>query len=266
MKLKLHRMAAGAAVIVLVALGGVAATAVAASAGTIGSCNSSGEFAICAASGTANNPLTITVTVTASPNQVVDANWSMGCSSGNSVAGSSGSFTATTPVTRTISHPFHQPNSCDVTVGSGLLNGSGSIHVSIGSSSTAPPPPVRAIKGYDGKCVDDTGNGSANGTKIQLWSCNQGVAQNWTFSNDELVHNGKCANDSGNAGSGGKVVLYTCSNAENDHWTHKSNGEYVLESHGGTLCLDDPGYSTRNGAQLGVYTCKDSLNQRWSLP
>jgi Ricin-type beta-trefoil lectin domain len=263
---RFSRTAASLATVGLLALGGVAASAVAASAGTIGSCSAQGDFADCGASGTANHPLTITVTVKSSPDESVTVFWDTVCSQGTGAGSSSGSFTATTPVTRTISHPYHQPDSCDVAANGGL-NGSGnSINVSIASSSTAPPPPVHAIKGYDGKCVDDTANSSAKGTKIVLWSCDKTAAQNWSFSSGELHHNGKCANDSGNAGSGGKVVLYTCSSAKNDRWAHKSNGEYVLKSHNSTLCLDDPGYSRNNGTQLVVYACKDTSNQRWSLP
>jgi hypothetical protein len=41
-------------------------------------------------------------------------------------------------------------------------------------------------------------------------------------------------------------------------------GEYVLQAHGGQLCLDDPAYSTKNGTQLGVYTCNNGANQHWS--
>ncbi len=250
----------------LLTLGGLAAATGAASAGTIGSCSSQGEFAVCSASGTATTPITITVTVTSSPDQTVDVNWSMGCSLGSSVAGSSGSFTATSPVTRTLSHPFGQPDSCDVVAGGGLLDGSGSIHVSIASSSTAPPPPVHAIKGYDGKCADDTADDSANGTKIELWTCDNTAAQNWAFSNGELTHNGKCANDQSDGSGGSKVILYTCTRASNDVWTHNSDGEYVLKAHSGKLCLDDPGYSTKSGTQLIIYTCKNSTNQHWTLP
>lgn len=263
---KLRRVAASAAATFLLALGGVAAGGAVANAGTIGSCSSSGEFAICAASGTASEPLTITVTVTASPNQEVDVNWSMGCSLGTSVAGSSGEFEATTPVTRTISHPFRQPDSCDVVAGGGLLNGGGSIRVSIASSSTPPPPKVTAIRGYDGKCVDDTGNSSARGTKIELWSCTNGAAQNWSFSGGYLKHNGECANDQSDGGSGSKVILYTCTTAQNDRWAHEPNGEYILAAHGGKLCLTDPGYSKSNGVQLTVATCKNTANQHWTLP
>lgn len=263
---RFRRTAASLVAVGLLAFGAVASTAVAASAGTIGSCSAQGDFADCDASGTANNPLTITITVTSSPDESVTVYWDTVCSQGSGAGTSSGNFTATTPVTRVISHPYHQPASCDVAAAGGL-NGTGNwVKVSIASSSTAPPPPVHAIKGYDGKCVDDTANSSAKGTKIVLWSCNKTAAQNWSFSNGELHHNGECANDAGNVGSGGKVVLYPCSSAGNDHWTHQANGEYVLKSHKGKLCLDDPGYSKKNGIQLVVYTCKDTTNQRWSLP
>ena len=263
---RFRRLVTSAAVTGLLALGGLAAATAVASAGTIGSCSAQGEFATCDASGTASHPLTITVTVTSSPDQSVSVYWDADCSQGTGAGLSSGNFTATTPVTRTISHPYYQPDSCAVAALGSLNNGGNSIHVSISSSSTAPPPPVHAVKGYDGKCVDDTANSSANGTKIQLWTCNKTAAQNWAFSNGELIHNGKCANDNRDGGSGSKVILYTCTRASNELWTHKSNGEYVLKAHNGTLCLDDPGYSTKNGTQLEVYTCKDTANQRWTLP
>src|SRR6185437_11869118 len=106
-----------------------------------------------------------------------------GCSKSFSVAGSSGSFTATTPVTRKMSFPFPQPDSCDVTAGAGLLDGSGHIHVSI--ASTLPPPPAHPIRGLGGKCADDPANKSANGTRIEIWSCNKTAAQNWAFSDGQ---------------------------------------------------------------------------------
>ena len=62
------------------------------------------------------------------------------------------------------------------------------------------------------------------------------------------------------------MILYTCNRAPNELWTHLANGEYVLKARGGKFCLDDPAYSTRNGTELIVYTCKDSANQRWSQP
>jgi len=97
---RFRRTAASCAAVGLLALGGVAATAVAASAGTIGSCSAQGDFADCVASGTANHPLTITVTVTSSPDESVTVFWDTTCSQGSGAGSSSGNFTATTPVTR----------------------------------------------------------------------------------------------------------------------------------------------------------------------
>jgi Ricin-type beta-trefoil lectin domain len=127
--------------------------------------------------------------------------------------------------------------------------------------------PVHPVKGYDGKCVDDNRNSSANRAKVQIWTCSgTDQAQSWTYSHDELIHTGKCLNDQYAGGSGSHVILYTCNGASNEKWTELANGELRLQARGGTLCLDDPAYSTRNGTQLIVYTCKDSRNQRWSLP
>ena len=80
------------------------------------------------------------------------------------------------------------------------------------------------------------------------------------------MHGSECVNDAGNAGSGGKVILYTCTKSENDTWAHRSSGEYVLKSHDGKLCLTDPGKATKNGTQLAVATCKNTVNQHWTLP
>ena len=108
---------------------------------------------------------------------------------------------------------------------------------------------------------------TVNRHACQIWTCNSGdQAQSFTFSGGELVHNGKCLNDQASGGSGSKVILYTCNHTPNEMWTHNSRDEYALKAHGGSLCLDDPGYSTRNGTQFIVYTCNNGSNQHWSLP
>ena len=249
------------------AAGIIAATAAAAGASTgLGSCSAQGDYATCVTSGTATLPVTITVTVTASPDQDVFVAWDTTCSVGTSAGSSSGSFTAQTPVTRTISHPWHQPDSCIVSADAQLQAGGNSVHLVLSYSRSAPPA-AHEIKGYGGKCADDPRDSSALRTKVVTWTCSgSDAAQAWSFSGGKLKHGSLCMNDKAGGGSGSPVVLYTCSSAANDLWTHNSHGEYVLKARGGTLCLDDPGYSTKNGTQLIVYTCKNTANQRWSLP
>jgi Ricin-type beta-trefoil lectin domain len=258
-----RRLAVGMAVTCMLALGGVAASGTVASAGTIGSCGKSGILATCAVSGAPGNPVTITAAVTSSPDKA-EISWSINCTSlTGSQASSSGSFTGKTPFTHTIPHPFSRPDECGVVVIAALSSGTGNIHLTLSWSST---PPATAIKGYGGKCADDAGNSSAARNKIQVWSCTGGAAQDWSFSNGELIHNGKCLNDQASGGSRSKIVLWSCDRAPNETWTHNSRNEYVLTAHGSTLCLDDPGYSTKNGTQLIVYTCDNGSNQHWSLP
>ncbi len=107
---RLSRLAVAAAATGLLTAGAITASTTAASASTtFGSCSAQGDYATCDASGTATLPLTITVAVTSSPDQSVFVSWDDTCSQGDGAGGSSGSFTATTPVSRTISHPYHQP-------------------------------------------------------------------------------------------------------------------------------------------------------------
>jgi hypothetical protein len=241
-------------------LGAAVTSTATAAAGTFGTCSASGTLATCAASGAPDNPLTITAAVTSSPHQSASIGWSVSCLQGTTQQKSSGSLTAKTPYSYRIPHPYYQPNECSVVVTAALANGSGSIHLSLSSSSTG------EIKGYHGTCADDNGNSSAMRAKIQIWTCYRGAAQQWTFRGGELVHHGMCMNDRASGGSGSKVILYMCNGAPNELWTHNSRGEYVLKGNGGRLCLDDPGYSTRNGTQAVVYTCNNGANQHWSLP
>jgi hypothetical protein len=117
--------------------------------------------------------------VTSSPHQSASIDWSVSCLQGTAQQRSSGSFTAKTPYSHGIPHPYYQPNECSVVVSADLANGSGSIHLSLSSSSTG------EIKGYHGTCADDNGNSSALRTKIQIWTCYVGPAQQWAFRGEE---------------------------------------------------------------------------------
>lgn len=247
----------------LLAAGAVAGSAAVASAGTIGSCTAKGNAANCAAAAKASNPRTLALTVTSSPDQTVFVAWNDTCSQGGKTVSSSGHFIARTPLSRTIPHPFTQPPLC-IVAAAAQLSGSGTVRVSLSSSSAAPA--VHQIKGYAGFCADDAGNSTALRNKIDIWKCNGSAAQQWTFSHGELIHRGMCMNDKPAGGSGSPVVLYKCTGAANELWSHNSHGEYVLKAHNGTLCLADPAFSKRNGTALVVSTCHGTANQRWTLP
>src|SRR5271163_2404837 len=106
-------------------------------------------------------------------------------------------------------------------------------YTSAASPTPSSAPAVHPVKGYDGKCLDDKGNSSSNRAEVVIWSCSgSDQAQNWTFSNSEFIHNGKCLNDQGNGGIRSKVILWSCNGASNEKWSELANGEIRLQSHG----------------------------------
>jgi hypothetical protein len=120
------------------------------------------------------------------------------------------------------------------------------------------------VKGPNGKCLDDSGSGTANGNKVDIWTCNGTGAQRWTFSGSALSVLGTCLADSSGGGAGTKLVIFTCNGQPSQTWSHRSNGEYVLALNG--LCLTDPSSSSVNGTQVQIRTCKNFKDQHWSLP
>lgn len=255
--------------------GGLIASTVAASANTAGFCDASGASATCTETQTIPGPATISASVSLTSGSTQDATikYSVTCSLNGASATTSGTYTADTPVTEAFTLPYTDPTTCTATA-TGTLSGTGDMLLSLtytpASSPTPTPTPSptgHLVKGYDGKCLDDLGNSSANGAKVAIWNCNSSdAAQLWTYSNGELIHNGKCLNDASWGGIRTKQILWSCDGALNELWTHLSNNEFVLNAKDYKLCLDDPGASKTNGTQVIAYTCKNSSNQHWSKP
>jgi hypothetical protein len=211
------------------------------------------------------------------PSEQVSVNWTLTCTDSHSAQNQLGATdNAATPLTVPLAPlpAAATDGQCNVNAGISLPAHDITAKIDYTGTLTYTPPgstpssgAVHPIKGFGGKCVDDKGNSSANRAAVVIWTCSgSDQAENWQFSNNEFVHNGKCLNDQGNAGSGGHVILYSCNGGSNEKWSELANGELKLQAHGGTLCVDDPRSSTKNGTQLIVYTCHASANQKWALP
>jgi chitinase len=94
-----------------------------------------------------------------------------------------------------------------------------------GGGGTPPPPPPpngKQITGMGGKCVDVAAAGTANGTKVQLFTCNGTGAQSWTHtSSNQLVNanSGKCLDATGvSSADGTPLQIWTCSGGTNQAW------------------------------------------------
>jgi hypothetical protein len=132
-------------------------------------------------------------------------------------------------------------------------------------AASTPTPVVRRIKGLAGKCVDVNNRSTANGTAIQLYSCNGTPAQDWTVGTDGTLRAlGKCMDvTAAGTTSGTRVQLYECNGTGAQAWTLNSAKE-VVNTHSGK-CLDDYASSTTDGARLVIWKCHGRANQQWTL-
>ncbi|GAA2369153.1 hypothetical protein GCM10010170_069420 [Dactylosporangium salmoneum] len=121
-----------------------------------------------------------------------------------------------------------------------------------------------------GRCVDVDAQGTADGTKVQLWDCNGSGAQKWVRTGNTFVNpqSGKCLDVRGQGTANGtQVWLWTCLNNAAQQWVVNSNGTIVNPNSG--KCLDATGRGTANGTVLQIWDCYGGggtqSNQVWSL-
>ncbi|MFI7675888.1 glycosyl hydrolase family 18 protein [Actinophytocola sp. NPDC049390] len=130
------------------------------------------------------------------------------------------------------------------------------------------PPAGRTgpITGIGGKCVDVAGANSANGTAVQLWTCNGTNAQSWTVGADGTLRAlGKCMDVTAAGTANGTVVqLYDCNGTGAQQWQAQSNG--TLRNPASGRCLDATGPSSADGTRLQIWDCFGGSNQVWRLP
>jgi hypothetical protein len=132
------------------------------------------------------------------------------------------------------------------------------------AADSGPTGPVRL--NLDSKCLDDTGNSTKNGNKIQIWTCDGGASQRWTFAKDGTLRvNGKCldmVNNSTTAGA--RLQLWSCTGGTNQQWVLDSDAQ--LLNLAADLCLDDPGATTKNGTQVEIEGCTGGAQRAWTVP
>ncbi|UJW29845.1 PQQ-dependent sugar dehydrogenase [Saccharothrix sp. AJ9571] len=124
---------------------------------------------------------------------------------------------------------------------------------------------VGEITGIDGKCADISGANTADGTKIQLWTCNGTGAQRWTLPGDNTIRAlGKCLDiqHSGTA-NGTTTWLWTCNGSGAQQWVLQSGG--TLRNPQSGRCLEAAGTSA-DGTPLHIWDCHTGANQKWTLP
>lgn len=121
------------------------------------------------------------------------------------------------------------------------------------------------ITGIGGKCVDVASANSANGTQVQLWTCNGTTAQNWTVGTDGTVRAlGKCLDvNAGGTANGTKVQIWDCNGSAAQQWQRTGINEFYNPQ--SAKCLDATGQSSADGTPLQIWACSGGANQKWTV-
>ncbi|GGM57054.1 ThuA domain-containing protein [Dactylosporangium sucinum] len=125
---------------------------------------------------------------------------------------------------------------------------------------------VGPIRGLAGKCLDVRGGATADGTQIQLYTCNGSAAQTWTRNGQTLRALGKCLDVSGGGSADGtKIQLWTCNGTGAQNWAPQSDG--TLRNSQSGKCLDVSGNNSADSTVVHLWTCiAGAANQKWTLP
>ncbi|WP_331447379.1 RICIN domain-containing protein [Streptomyces xanthochromogenes] len=151
-------------------------------------------------------------------------------------------------------------------MGAGLYGGVSNLAVyPYAASITAPDAhgPVTATSSAT-TCIDSDGGQSADGTKVQIYTCNQTAAQQLELRDDGTLRVlGKCV-DAVNSGTtnGTMLQLMACKGTKNQQWQARADGSYLNVN--AQRCIDRNNNSLVNKTQLQLWDCKNIDAQTWT--
>jgi RHS repeat-associated protein len=119
--------------------------------------------------------------------------------------------------------------------------------------------------GLNSKCLDLQSSNTANGTPLQIYTCNGTKAQNVRLDTQTgaLTVLGKCVMPTGGATTNGTpVTLASCTGNTDQQWTVTAG---TLKHTASGKCLDVPSSNSTDGTDLQIYTCNGTGAQQWSF-
>ncbi|XVV15226.1 family 16 glycosylhydrolase [Actinoplanes sp. CA-131856] len=140
-------------------------------------------------------------------------------------------------------------------------------YVHVSTSTTTPPPSGggQALKSnLNGRCIDIPNANPADGARLQMWDCNGSAAQQWAANGDGTMRAmGKCMDPAGGAlANGTPIQLVTCNGNPVQRFTLSAAGDLVNVS--ANRCVDIKDVNPNNGAQLQLWDCGGTANQKWA--
>ncbi|UXY32704.1 RICIN domain-containing protein [Streptomyces sp. HUAS TT20] len=124
------------------------------------------------------------------------------------------------------------------------------------------------VEAAKGKCLDVQGGNTANGTPVQIYTCNNSTAQEWklwgSYDGGYALFNAKAAKcldvKSGNNANGTKIQVWSCNGSRPQQWQFDIRAAGELRNAATDKCLDLHTFTNGNDTQL--YTCNGSAAQQ----
>lgn len=121
--------------------------------------------------------------------------------------------------------------------------------------------------GGSGRCLNDPGGSTANGTQPNMWTCNGKSYQSWTVAGDGTIrHGGKCLQMAGNGSAASTALeLETCNSGNGEQrWQAASYGQ--LENPASGKCVYLGQTSPPNGFKPTAHSCGDDVRHQFLRP
>jgi hypothetical protein len=117
-----------------------------------------------------------------------------------------------------------------------------------------------------GRCLDINGNGTANGTQVELWDCNGVGGQKWVQQADGSLRNpqsGRCLDSpSGATANGTRLQIYDCNGSAAQKFSVNGGGTIIGP---GGKCVDVAADDTGgNLSAVQLWDCQSyAVDQHW---
>jgi hypothetical protein len=113
------------------------------------------------------------------------------------------------------------------------------------------------------RCVDVTGESSADGTRLQLWDCTGKAWQRWEFRSDGSVRSQSMCMDLARASqdNGTAIQIARCNGGWAQRFTLNAAGDLVNPT--ADKCVTVTDLRTDNSAPLELWDCAGTGNQKW---
>ncbi|RKN28189.1 PQQ-dependent sugar dehydrogenase [Micromonospora musae] len=177
-----------------------------------------------------------------------------------------GGWETFTTVTGTVANPPAGTTTLYLTFagsGTGALYDVDTFTLNTGGAGT---PGTGPIRGLASKCLDVRSGATADGTQVQLYTCNGSAAQSWSVTSNSTVRAlGKCLDVSGGGSADGtKIQLWTCNGSGAQNWSAQADG--TLRNPQSGKCLDVSGNNSADSTPVHLWGCTGAANQKWILP